>query len=80
MNTWWLVETCVTNFCYLEDTLDGDVGADLVETAEVPRAFAFFDSQSSLARDDKSSAYQLCQKPLTTFLIGYFVCNAGKTV
>ena len=60
---------CVKSFCYLEDTLDGDGGADLAATArirrwmdEVPRAFTISDIQRSPAGDERLSVCQLCQK------------------
>ena len=61
---------CVTSFCYLGDTLDGDGGVDLAVTArirngwmdEVQRAFSISDIQSSSVGDERSSVCQLCQK------------------
>ena len=61
---------CLKRFCYLEDTSDGDGGADLAATArirngwmnEVPRAFAISDIQSSPNRDAMLSVCQLCHK------------------
>ena len=33
---------CVKSFCYLEDTLDGDGGADLADTARIRNGWMKF--------------------------------------
>ena len=60
---------CVKSFCYLEDTLDGDGGADLAATARIingwmkfRKAFVISDIQNSPAGDERSSVCLLCQK------------------
>ena len=57
---------CVKRFCYLEDTLDGDGGADLAATARIrngwmkfPELLSFLTSRCG---DEMSSVCQLCQK------------------